>query len=154
MPMSTSRHHTTTIAITLLSTLVVVMAVYILFRFVQTNKMPTSATSTSQQVTPPVDPGAAFIRIVNATTPIQKDGLLTIVFDSNEWSVCAVDVYKPDETYVPLTKEASKPQQVAPGRFSWTWKVPNDAVHGEWLARLLCGKTDNLATVDQKFEVQ
>lgn len=152
--MPSSRHHTTTIIFTLLSTLVVVMAVYVLFRFVQTNKMPAATPSISQQPTTPIDPGAAFIHPVSVTTPVQRDGLVTVVFDSNEWSVCAIDVYQPDEKYVTLSKDASKPQQVAPGRFSWTWKLPNDAVSGEWLARVLCGKADNLATVDQKFTVQ
>jgi hypothetical protein len=75
------------------------------------------------------------------------------VFDSNEWSVCAVDIYRPDESSLVLTKEASKPLQVAPGRFSWTWNVPTEGPDGEWIARFLCGKADNLATVDQKFVV-
>ncbi|MEO5927374.1 MAG: hypothetical protein ABIO72_01600 [Patescibacteria group bacterium] len=152
--MSRPRSHTSTIALTLLSTLVVVMAFYILFRYTATNKMPVTPSTGEQTAVPPVDPGRAFIRLAGAPAPIEKGGSLTLVFDSNEWSVCAVDIYKPDETSVILTKEASKPKQVAPGRFSWTWQVPADGVAGKWIARLLCGTADNLATVDQTFEVR
>ena len=151
--MATTRSHIATIVITLLSTLVVVMAVYILFRFAQTNKMPASVPVATTSTTP-VDPGLAFIKLLSATTPVNAGQFLTVVFNSNDWSVCAVDLYRPDESSLVLTKEASKPAQISSGRFSWTWKVPFDEAKGQWTARFLCGKADNLATVDQAFEVR
>lgn len=151
--MPTHRSHVSTIALTLLSTFVVVMIVYILFRYFQTNTMPVLPYET-EPITNVVDPGRAFIRLVSATSPVIGGQNLTITLDTNDWAVCAVDVYRPDESSLVLTKEASKPQEIAPGHFSWTWTVPSNEVKGTWNARFLCGTADNLATVDQPFEVR
>jgi len=142
-----------TIALTFLATLIVVIVTYVLFRFTQTNTMPTTPVQQTPTATP-VDPGRAFIRIVSATSPIAPGGTYTVVLDTNEWSTCAVDVYRPDQTNLILTKEDAKPQPISPGRMTWTWNVPRDAQMGAWLTRILCGTADNLATLDQKVEVR
>lgn len=143
-----------TAVLTMLASLVVVMTIYIVFRFVQTGKAPTATVPTVTPTAPAPDPGRAFIRFVNPPTEVTKGSQQTIVFDTNEWSICAVDVYQPDESIFSLTKEQAKPTALAPGRMNWTWNVPANAAQGTWLLRFLCGTAENLATVDQNIEVR
>jgi hypothetical protein len=130
------------------------MVIYVVFRFVQTNKTPPPSQTTPIVTAPPADPGRAFIRFVDAPSETTKAAPYTLTLDTNEWATCAVDVYGPDEIMLPLTKEAAKPQSISPGRMQWTWNVPSDALSGTWLLRVLCGSIQDLATVDQKVEVR
>ncbi|MFA5935302.1 MAG: hypothetical protein WC787_00380 [Patescibacteria group bacterium] len=149
-----SRSPVFSIILTLLTTLILVMLVYIVFRFTQTNKLPAPTVQPGGMTTQPVDPGRAFIKIVTGSGVADIGGEYSIVLDSNEWAKCTVDLYEPGEVLFQQTKDQARANPLAPGRFNWTWKVPMDAQGGAWLARVLCGSAENLATLDQSIEVR
>lgn len=142
------------IAATLLTTAILVMVIYIGFRFVQTNKTPAPAPISPVVTAPAPDPGRAFVQHIDAADATDIGASYSVTFETNTWAVCAVDVYRPDETLLTITKEAAKPRTVAPGRMQWTWNVPTDAERGTWLLRFLCGSSQDLATIDRSVEVR
>jgi len=142
------------IATTLLTTTVLVMAIYIGFRFVQTNKTPEPTPISPVVTTPAPDPGRAFVRLVDAADATNVGAAYSVTFETNTWAVCAVDIYQPDETLLPIAKEAAKPHATTPGRMQWTWNVPTEAARGTWLLRFLCGSSQDLATIDRSVEVR
>lgn len=117
---------------------------------------PLQATSTAmvQTAPPPQDPGRAFATVSQTGKVASLGGTWSMMIDTNAWATCMVDLYRPDQQLHPLGKEASKATFLSPGKFIWTWTVPTGVPSGTWVARLICGTFENLATADQTIEVK
>lgn len=128
-----------------------------LFSVYRTAATPPPATNSAVipvQTAPAQDEGRSFATLSGANSSVSKGNPWSVRVDTNTWATCLVDLYQPDEKIFPLDKEAAKASFVSPGKFIWTWNVPADAVSGTWVARVICGTYENLATSDQAVEVR
>lgn len=146
------------ILIGVLVTASVAMAAYV-YRAYRVSSSPVPSTGQTPAITatptaPTQDPGRAFAKLSNAGASAQKGGTWSVNIETNTWATCMVDLYRPDETILELGKDAAKASFVSPGKFIWTWSVPSNAASGSWVARVICGTYENLATADQAVQVR
>lgn len=135
--------------------IIAAMSIYIYTIYSKTSAPATNITIEPEQKPQPQESARAFVKIGKYTTSTRRGNSWSIDMNGPVWAKCMADVYGPDS----IVRQFSDPQEaeatiVTPGSFKWNWKVPREAVSGDWTIRLLCGTFDNLATADVAVKVE
>ncbi len=131
------------------------MSLYIFSIYQKTSAPAENITIQKEQKPQTQESARAFVTIGKYATSTHRGDSWSIDMKGPVWAKCMADVYGPDS----IVRQFSDPQEAeatitSPGSFNWNWKVPRDAVSGDWTIRLLCGTFDNLATADVAVRVE
>ncbi len=117
--------------------------------FIPAIEAPASSTQSTQPNT-----DHPFIKIERTSGVASRGGIWMVDITTNTWAKCLVDLYQPNEQVFAQTVQDAKATFIGPGAYNWAWKVPKNIQSGRWIARILCGSADNLATTDQFIQVE
>ncbi len=135
--------------------IITAMSLYIFEIYRNTSAPAVNITIEPEQKPQTQESARSFVKIGKYATSTRRGDSWSIDMNGPVWAKCMADVYGPDS----VVRQFSDPQEaeatiVTPGSFNWNWKVPRDAVSGDWTIRILCGTFDNLSTADVAVRVE
>lgn len=139
----------------ILLALSLLMGLYIVLVYKKTSRIYTSASRTAETKNKPEGSAEnAFIQLGKTEAAVNRGGKWRVEITTNTWAKCMVDLYRPQGDVYPLETQAAQAKFVSPGAYTWYWQIPTEADSGKWVARIICGTFENLATADQAIEVE